>query len=178
MKMNKTWIYALSDKSGIRYVGKSKHPYKRYKEHITLAKYHKNYKDKWIISLLKNNEKPSLKILFCCPSIFSNYLEIVTIFIFKKLKYNLTNGTRGGDFYYDRTGMRVSDEERLRMIEYNGKSKKVIQMNLNGDIIQEWISMRQAAEYYGINRSHICYCCKGDRKTIGGYRWKYSIQQR
>lgn len=26
---------------------------------------------------------------------------------------------------------------------------------------------------YGINRSHICNCCRGKRKTAGGYHWKY-----
>lgn len=171
----KVWIYVLIDNTGIRYVGKSKHPYKRYYEHLNSYKYSKNnHKDKWINSLLLNNEIPKLKVLFCCPSFLSNYLEIIVIKIFKIFGCNLVNGTRGGDFYYDRTGYKMTEEERQREIEYNGKSKKCLQLTLEGNVIREWISIRQAAVHNNINRSHICYCCKGIRQTIGGYRWKYA----
>ena len=34
-------------------------------------------------------------------------------------------------------------------------------------------SCKKAAEYIGVARSGITHCCLGDRKTAGGYVWKY-----
>lgn len=51
--------------------------------------------------------------------------------------------------------------------------KKVVQMNLNGEIIAVFLSQREASEKTGTCRSSITRCCTGDRKTAGGYRWKY-----
>lgn len=35
-------------------------------------------------------------------------------------------------------------------------------------------SVIEAAEKYGISRPHIGNCCRGVRKTCGGYRWEYA----
>ena len=34
-------------------------------------------------------------------------------------------------------------------------------------------SATQASEVTGVTRQHICACCKGKRKTAGGYHWRY-----
>lgn len=34
-------------------------------------------------------------------------------------------------------------------------------------------SAKDAEKQLGIDRAHICWCCKGKRKTAGGYTWKY-----
>jgi hypothetical protein len=173
--MKKVWIYALTDNTGVRYIGQSKHPNKRYSEHLIFYKYStSNYKDRWISKLIKNGEKPDLKILFWVPKRMSNLSEIITIKVFKLIGCKLTNGTSGGDFLYDRTGLTLTEDHKNKIKLNNGKSKKCIQLTLTGDVLKEWPSMKQAADFYNINRTHICYCCKGIRKTIGGYRWKYA----
>jgi hypothetical protein len=50
-------------------------------------------------------------------------------------------------------------------------SKKTIQMNLNGDIAKIYSSTKEAYLITGIR--HIVECCNGNRKTAGGYVWKY-----
>lgn len=56
--------------------------------------------------------------------------------------------------------------------EDNFHSKKVIQLSLNGDVINEFISYVEANKIVGTNRGHISSCCNGKRKTAGGYKWK------
>lgn len=50
--------------------------------------------------------------------------------------------------------------------------KKVNQYDLNGKFIKMWSSINSARKYY--NNSHISDCCKGNRKTAGGYIWRYA----
>lgn len=51
------------------------------------------------------------------------------------------------------------------------KVKKVYQYTLDGVLIKIWNSVKECREYMG------CYgidaCCRGERKTIKGYRWYY-----
>lgn len=55
----------------------------------------------------------------------------------------------------------------------NLHSKAVLQYTLDGIFIKEWKSATQATKELNINGSHISSCCKGKRKTCGGYVWKY-----
>jgi len=47
--------------------------------------------------------------------------------------------------------------------------KKVI--NLDTGIV--FNSIKEAGEFYGVNRGHISSVCSGKRKIAGGYRWSY-----
>ena len=51
--------------------------------------------------------------------------------------------------------------------------KSIVQMTLHGKVIQEFQSIKIAAEATSIFDGDICKCCKGKRKTAGGYKWKY-----
>lgn len=51
--------------------------------------------------------------------------------------------------------------------------RKVVQIDLNGNEIAVFNSHREASELTGTCRSSITRCCTGDRKTAGGYKWKY-----
>lgn len=52
-------------------------------------------------------------------------------------------------------------------------SKGVIQYSLDGVFIQEFKSATEAQQFLHLKVNHIGCCCKGDRKTCGGYIWKY-----
>lgn len=52
-------------------------------------------------------------------------------------------------------------------------SKRVMQFDINGIFIKTHKSMLDAEKSTGINNSKICACCKGKRKTAGGYKWIY-----
>jgi len=54
----------------------------------------------------------------------------------------------------------------------NWNSKPVLQIK-NSTIITEFYGASEASKTTKINRGHICDCCRGERKSAGGYQWKY-----
>lgn len=57
----------------------------------------------------------------------------------------------------------------------NGKttSKIVCQFAKDGHLISTFSSGKEASVITKVNHSHLLECCKGKRKTAGGYVWKY-----
>lgn len=55
-------------------------------------------------------------------------------------------------------------------------SKPVLQYTLDMVFVAEYPSAAEASRQTGINKSHICSCCRGlyGFKTAGGYIWKYA----
>lgn len=51
-------------------------------------------------------------------------------------------------------------------------SKTVLQFDLKGNFIREWISASECGRN-GFTREGVCYCCNGIRKTHRGYKWRY-----
>jgi DNA-binding phage protein len=49
----------------------------------------------------------------------------------------------------------------------------VAQLSLEGEVINEFSSVAQAARDTGISKSGIAKTCRGLNKTAGGYTWKY-----
>ncbi len=54
------------------------------------------------------------------------------------------------------------------------KTKPVIQMNLQGKIINAYMTIRLAAGATDVGVTDISKVCMGKRKTAGGYKWKYA----
>lgn len=50
----------------------------------------------------------------------------------------------------------------------------VIQYTKDGREIARYASQKEAMEKTGIQCRHISCCCKGKRKTVGGYVWRYA----
>ena len=55
----------------------------------------------------------------------------------------------------------------------NYTRKSIIQLNLDGTFVNEYVSASDASRKTGIDRSSICLCCRGQYKNSGGYIWKY-----
>lgn len=53
------------------------------------------------------------------------------------------------------------------------KSKAIIQLDLNGNVINEFISSYDVERQLDISESNINQCCNGKRKTAGGYKWQF-----
>lgn len=53
-------------------------------------------------------------------------------------------------------------------------NKRVRQYTKSGKIVKEWESAKIAALEFGISHSNICACCRGLRKSAGGYVWQYA----
>lgn len=52
-------------------------------------------------------------------------------------------------------------------------NKAVIQYDLNGSKIKEFVSIRDAERQTGIDNSNIIACCKLRKRIAGGYIWRY-----
>lgn len=77
-----------------------------------------------------------------------------------------------------RTGLKRTYEFRQNASDRmkDGKSphcKKVIQLDLHGNKINEYYSLTSAALSVDGDKSSIARCCKGKQKTAKGYIWRY-----
>lgn len=50
--------------------------------------------------------------------------------------------------------------------------KKVLQLDMSGNVINEWRSLSDAARALGLQVSNISHCCKGRIGSTGGYKWR------
>jgi group I intron endonuclease len=76
-------------------------------------------------------------------------------------------------------GIPKSDEVKEKMslakigkISTNPK-KPILQFTIHGVFIKEWDSITSAGDFFNIPYGNITNCCKGLRKQIGGFVWKY-----
>lgn len=53
------------------------------------------------------------------------------------------------------------------------RKRKVVQCDKNGKCIKIWEYISMAANELNIIEQHISACCRGKRKTAGGFIWKY-----
>ena len=56
--------------------------------------------------------------------------------------------------------------------ENNPNNKPIVQISLDGRILNKFYSATEAMKITNINRGHIRSVCLGKRKTAGGYKWK------
>jgi hypothetical protein len=54
-------------------------------------------------------------------------------------------------------------------------AKPILQYSLDGKLIREWESAKQAANELGLQRGTLCSCLKGKYFTCGGYQWRYKL---
>jgi group I intron endonuclease len=56
----------------------------------------------------------------------------------------------------------------------NGSDRKITQMDLQGNTLNTFNSITEAANSLSINRGNIGECCRGKRNYCGGYIWKFA----
>lgn len=56
-------------------------------------------------------------------------------------------------------------------------ARRVIQYDLLENFIKRWDCIMDIEEQLKINGSNIGQCCRGKRKTAGGFRWEYSNEK-
>ena len=76
------------------------------------------------------------------------------------------------------TGRTFTDEHKKKLSEsmtgnYNSPTKPILQFSKKGEFISEYPSTHEAERQTGCNHQNLCECCKGTRKSAGGYIWKY-----
>lgn len=72
-----------------------------------------------------------------------------------------------------KTGKPLSEETRKKMSESHGVNG-ILQFSKDGEFIAEYPSTKEAERRTGCYHGHICKCCKGKLKSVGGYIWMYA----
>ena len=159
------FIYTLSDPctNEIRYVGKTKNIDNRYKRHLQkcyLENYSKNtYKSNWIKSLIEKGYKPLIEILDYGNENNINELEIYWIYQLRSWGYKLTNLSEGGEVGVNWKGRSHSilSKEKMKISHH---VRSIIEYDLDGNQINEYISLSEASKLTKCHISLISNCCK------------------
>lgn len=69
----------------------------------------------------------------------------------------------------------VSNYGRVKSLNGYHRKERILTLrnNLYGNFIKSWKGSKYAMVELGIWNTNIVKCCKGERKTTGGYIWKY-----
>lgn len=69
----------------------------------------------------------------------------------------------------------IEVKNRKIRTDYSGVEKAVIKMDLDGNELERYESAVKAIKDVGLkNSGNISSCCKGEKKTCGGFKWKYA----
>ena len=66
-------------------------------------------------------------------------------------------------------------EKTIEKMRNTKKNKSVVQLDLNDNYINTYISLMEAQRETNINATAIMRCCKNINKTAGGFKWKYIL---
>lgn len=69
-------------------------------------------------------------------------------------------------------GKKLSKNIRLKMSK--AQMKPIDQLTLDNILITTWDSALTASSYLGLIATHIRACCRGNRKSTGGFKWRNS----
>lgn len=70
--------------------------------------------------------------------------------------------------------MKIGDANKGKLIgKSNPRARKVSQYDLDGNLIKIWDCISEAERKLGLGIHSVYKCCKGKRKTAGGFIWKY-----
>lgn len=157
----------------------------------------KNYETRYLISN-KGRVYSIIKSIILKPKIERNYYR-VQLFNGKTYKHFFIHRLVATNFIPNRNSfleINHKDENKLNNcvdnlewctkkynINYgtaiyrsaNNRGKKIIQLDKNNNFINSYNSLMDAERITGISNGNINACCKGKRKTAGGYIWKYSL---
>lgn len=66
-----------------------------------------------------------------------------------------------------------SNIHRISKISQANRRRKIIQMDVSGNVIRRWDSVTEAAKEYGTTTGDICSALNGRQKTSRGFKWQY-----
>ena len=69
-------------------------------------------------------------------------------------------------------GKHLSEETKRKISQSMGVNG-ILQFSKDGELIAEYSSIHEAERQTGCNNCSICNCCKGNRKSAGGFIWRY-----
>jgi hypothetical protein len=157
----------------------------------------------WFLELNNNNLIPTINLIDVAYSKEdANLLEIKYISFYKEKGLDLLNMTIGGSGSYGykhseetlnklkgktfsdeaknnmsksqkEVWMKKTDEEKLDNIISQKNRKTILQFDLENNLINEFLSLRQIERDLGYFRANIVPCIQGKFQQAYGYIWKY-----
>jgi hypothetical protein len=76
-----------------------------------------------------------------------------------------------------RTGLKLISEKQKAFIGNYSKEflrRKVLQLDMGGNYISSFISMKEASEQTGAHKAAISACCRGKIKAANNFKFKYA----
>lgn len=70
------------------------------------------------------------------------------------------------------SGKITSEETKIKLQNHPSKCS-IVQLSMEGDVIQEYKSIREAERFTGVNNSKITMVCKNKRISAGNFKWRY-----
>ena len=64
-----------------------------------------------------------------------------------------------------------STVDNRKVIEAN--KIPIFQLDIDGKILKAWASATDAGKELNLQATHITDCCRGKRRTCGGFKWRY-----
>lgn len=116
-----TYIYSLSDSTGIRYIGKSDDVEVRLKNHLKECTRKRTKKEKWLYSLKQRGEQPVLEVLDTVAVKDWSWAEVYWIAQCKAWGYNILNGTDGGEGSNGFQGKKHTEETKEKCRAANAR---------------------------------------------------------
>lgn len=194
--METVFIYALVDPRNeqVRYIGKSKDPIDRYRNHYNSARDKNTHKRNWINNLRKDGLRPELLVIDEVESDNWVFWECFYISLYKSYGFNLVNYTSGGDgstfgnngsFKIGNVphnkGVPRSEETKIKLRNaLIGKSNKhsykpIIQYDLQYNQIKKFKCIKDAIDESSgfFSAGKISNCLKGKRPHHRNFIWKY-----
>lgn len=71
------------------------------------------------------------------------------------------------------TRQKMRDNHRCLCGAHNPSARAIAQYDLNGNLIKKYEYAGLACAEVGVDLSAVIKCCRGKKKTCGGYRWEY-----
>lgn len=188
------FIYSLEYPEGnVRYIGKTIDPKKRLTGHLYPTKSKREgHKWNWIKSLKKEGNRPTMNIIDIIDREEADFWEIHYISLFKFFGFKLLNSTFGGDgqsYITEETRQKIS--EKIRKLKEGtvawNKGKKcsnelklkyslarpvrwdILQFDLEGNFIKEWLSSGQVKRELKFDSSSILATCRGEYASFNGF---------
>ena len=199
------FIYVLLDPNTleIRYVGKTKNCYQRFRHHLVNSANKKSHKRSWINSLREQGLKPIMQIIDEVEESEWQFWEQHWIVQLKCWGFNLVNHTAGGDgltkgnqtsfrkgfipwnkgysgYSTSAKGKVIPNDIKQRISQtLKGNQNRtlipIIQYDLNMNLINQFPSVKEAVKVTGIKQSAISNCLTGRSKTAGKFIWQYMV---
>jgi len=92
--------------------------------------------------------------------------------VVNSFKQNISSACLSETYFYK--GSLWSYDYKKPFKRYNDVRRKIVfQYSLTGKYVNEFNSVSEAAKLTGCNKTCVAKVCRGERKTSGGYHWKY-----